>query len=573
MRHKLYLDDYTQVGKNKITLPKALADYYGNTATAFVGGRQVESKGYLSAGYEFDNTQYFLGDDTGFPSGNSARTLEFWFANTQSANSFNIGWGKAVSLSGLRFDIKIDIQNNLIGLLRGGANIYYDVPPSVFNGESHHFAITSALNDTLADINFYVDGFLLETVSSSSSSVSVLATDLDNFGVNYSVGAGSVSDGGSCKDVRVWNYQRTQDEIKSTMYMNLNGNETGLVAYYQLLNDYLDHTGSNDLTATGTPTLVSSSNLLTFTAPTLVREIEIGRGNLELASVEPDTVNRNVLSFDGINDKITIPAFERSMDAFGLEFFVKFDSLDASGNGQWIIGKKVLDGSVFSEFQIVLFDGNLIFEIYTPTGITVTYATSPNNFSTGRWYHFAMTFEGFSGGNFDVYVDGARVSRLTPANTMAKENITCTLGMLGFGTTNRYFDGRISDVRFWSKYLTQNDIGEKITGNEDYLDAWYKLDNTLSDSTSNNSDATNSGATFTTDDVPIPIKTEEVLKWTPSTESKYFFFTPEEAVTGMAWNDNGIIRYIHRACINDNGTIRDLRVVVNKDGTVHDILS
>jgi len=54
MRHKLYLDDYTQIGKNRITLPKDLADYYGNSATAYVNGRQVLSK------TELDGTDYEL---------------------------------------------------------------------------------------------------------------------------------------------------------------------------------------------------------------------------------------------------------------------------------------------------------------------------------------------------------------------------------------------------------------------------------------------------------------------------------------------------------------------------------
>ena len=44
MRHTVYLDVPTQIGFNTVKLPTALAKYYGNNATVFVDGVEVESE-------------------------------------------------------------------------------------------------------------------------------------------------------------------------------------------------------------------------------------------------------------------------------------------------------------------------------------------------------------------------------------------------------------------------------------------------------------------------------------------------------------------------------------------------
>ncbi len=63
---------------------------------------------------------------------------------------------------------------------------------------------------------------------------------------------GSGSSGGQCfpgqlDELRVWNVARTQDQIRDAMHKTLNGNETGLVAYYKF--DQVSGTTLPDLTA------------------------------------------------------------------------------------------------------------------------------------------------------------------------------------------------------------------------------------------------------------------------------------------------------------------------------------
>jgi hypothetical protein len=77
MRHKLYLDSPTQVGKNRITLPSALANYYGNTAQAYVNGRQVLSK------TELDGTDY----KTTFVTPTPVREIEIGRGNLELADT------------------------------------------------------------------------------------------------------------------------------------------------------------------------------------------------------------------------------------------------------------------------------------------------------------------------------------------------------------------------------------------------------------------------------------------------------------------------------------------------------
>jgi hypothetical protein len=106
----------------------------------------------------------------------------------------------------------------------------------------------------------YIDGVLDGTVDVSAlgpvyDPVSLLHFAVRLYGVSYLVHYGAID------DARIWNYARSESEIRNAMYQNLTGTEPGLYVYYKFdetsgqtvvdsgpngLNGYLGETPSND---------------------------------------------------------------------------------------------------------------------------------------------------------------------------------------------------------------------------------------------------------------------------------------------------------------------------------------
>jgi len=72
---------------------------------------------------------------------------------------------------------------------------------------------------------------------------------------------------GLMDEIRIWNVVRTTTEIANNRFVDLNpADNSSLVAYYKLENNYLDETANdNDLTAVGSPTFSTNVPFTTFT--------------------------------------------------------------------------------------------------------------------------------------------------------------------------------------------------------------------------------------------------------------------------------------------------------------------
>jgi len=110
----------------------------------------------------------------------------------------------------------------------------------------HHVAFSFSINAN--NCNLYVDGVKKVTTTFL----------MYHQGVGLGIGNGSVNDNiqyfnGAIDDVRVWNTARTEAEIQANMYNELAGNESGLLAYYNM----------NQGVAGGDNSSVSTLNTLT----------------------------------------------------------------------------------------------------------------------------------------------------------------------------------------------------------------------------------------------------------------------------------------------------------------------
>ncbi|MEQ9376203.1 MAG: LamG-like jellyroll fold domain-containing protein [Imperialibacter sp.] len=114
----------------------------------------------------------------------------------------------------------------------------------------HHYAAVA--HDGNTEPQFYIDGVLQPVEFSSGVSTIDLdetATEALHIGAQVESGLNYFGNN-DIDEVRVWNTQRTASEIANNYYQTLDGNETGLVAYFDL-NDGYGSTTAFDLSANG----------------------------------------------------------------------------------------------------------------------------------------------------------------------------------------------------------------------------------------------------------------------------------------------------------------------------------
>lgn len=121
----------------------------------------------------------------------------------------------------------------------------------------------------------------------------------------------------------------------------------------------------------------------------------------------------------------------------------------------------------------------------------------------GVWHHVAMTID-VSVPDIKFYYDGTQTDDSGTAGATAIESMSgkTNIGRMTAAGT-RCFDGKIDDVRYWNDVRTQTEIDDnkskELVGNEAGLVAYWKLNNSGTDDSSNSNTMTNSGGTYDTD--------------------------------------------------------------------------
>lgn len=119
-----------------------------------------------------------------------------------------------------------------------------------------HIAVSFVASTKTCQI--YVNG---DPVTTTLGTNTMTGSTIYTSDTPFSIGAWRQNDStwrdwgdGLIDEARVWNTIRTAAEIKANYQKQLVGNESGLVGYWQLNNNYLDKTSNgNTLTAVNTP--------------------------------------------------------------------------------------------------------------------------------------------------------------------------------------------------------------------------------------------------------------------------------------------------------------------------------
>lgn len=187
------------------------------------------------------SSQYLSAGD--IPSSSSV-TIEYWARVTTFQNYVNMVLGKDVSGSreyGLGWDVTSHQATAQIAGNQVGATT------AISTGVWHHYAWVWETSGKT--IKLYLDGELdMNTTypTNPSDTSTPLLIGRRGYSGNLEPYDGYVD------EIRIWNVQRTQQEIQDNMYMQIDS-ETGLVASWHFNDSLADSTGNGyNLTNTGT---------------------------------------------------------------------------------------------------------------------------------------------------------------------------------------------------------------------------------------------------------------------------------------------------------------------------------
>lgn len=190
----------------------------------------------------------------------------------------------------------------------------------------------------------------------------------------------------------------------------------------------------------------------------------------------------NALSFDGVNDQVTVPydaSFES--DSMTVEAWVKGSSI-ASGNSwdQTIASNSYNDGSSNTYgWDLRGGAGKISFNVGTSsswkellTGVVL---------QDNRWHHVAGVLDN---GSSYIYIDGIKTAGPLTVGPIQKANGYTALGIgrqLFYPDVNyRAFAGTLDEVRIWnvarSQVEIQSAMNGTLAGNESGLALYYKFD-------------------------------------------------------------------------------------------------
>ncbi len=376
------------------------------------------------------------------PLGNSSYTIEAWINSSELGAKGIVGWG----------DYGTTNKTNALRLAPNGVyNYWWNADlfvPFTFNLNTwYHIAAT--YDGTTRSI--YINGALIGSDTPPTNSHNI--TNISN----VTIGRTSNSEyfKGNIDEVRIWNVARTAGEINNSKNLELVGNETGLVSYYNFnqginagnniaVTAAIDATGTNNGTVTNFTLTGATSNWISGPAA-------------------------SHLNFDGVNDYVTLPN-ESNFDftnQMSVEFWMnsnvanpdQWDALVVKGDDSWRVHLNAT-GTVYFTCS---------------AGASTLNAISTTIVTDGNWHHIAATLGGNSA---KIYIDGVLENQVAVPGILNNSTYPVLIGNNPvFGP--RYYTGNLDDVRIWNTTRTAEQInGSKnceLQATETGLVAYYKF--------------------------------------------------------------------------------------------------
>jgi len=384
----------------------------------------------------------------------SSHTIEAWI-NTKNVSTTYIFYG----ITALQEDAGSFSQIHMTSAGLLSAEIQHNYPTnstittvtgttSINDGSWHHVAQT--YDATTGNYLIYINGSLEGSATA---------------GINYDYLAPAIRVGightgypsnwvGMLDEVRIWDVVKTSAEINASMNQQLEGNETGLVAYY----NFDERIGNNI--------------------------VDVAGGDLN-ATIEGNVTRLNFLD-NSIDFNGTSLVYRNAIDVSGSEMTVSawINPTDSTS-----VQEIVHNSFVNTIFRI---NTNELQIIYDPTDTasvsmqTLSYAFTASDF-LNKWQYVTATIKNTGTNTIArIYINGIVVAE---NSSWPAGDIPYTVTGQGFAiggnsspdgaTQNTFFNGKIAQVSIWNKALTQNDINRtmhtSLKGNETGLVGYWPL--------------------------------------------------------------------------------------------------
>ncbi|NUM46515.1 MAG: PASTA domain-containing protein [Anaerolineales bacterium] len=293
---------------------------------------------------------------------------------------------------------------------------------------------------------------------------------------------------GQVADFRIWNFMRSQAEIRATMYTRLNGTEPGLVGYWPLDGNGQDGLGLRP----GTLNAGAWDKLDAPIQPTLADVLT----PLQTAT------------FDGAGDYISVPNADvlNMSQTLTVEAWVK----PTNNKPEVPMSPVVAKHGEATGWDLRCGGGKAEFMV---TINRMHYQAMADQVDLGQWTHVVGVYNGQA---IQLYLNG-----VLKASTPITGPITPYFGDLNIGRnsrwTDRLFAGQIAELRVWNTPRSLAEIHtfmlRRLNGDETGLVAYWKLNDgnveRAEDSSKNKLVGIQHGVDWTPSELPLAIITVE----------------------------------------------------------------
>jgi hypothetical protein len=446
-------------------------DFTSNGNTGTLGGTiPIWVKGKIVNGLQFtgSNSYVSVAQSSAFDFGTNDFTIAMWIYPqniTTATTDYQTIWDGGYTANK---GVLIEINRALTRFL-----VYCNAATRTFtatwqNNTWYHIVVTRNSGLMTSYINGVSIGSIAETTNILPSSVRIGAwTNGENFqGIIDEIGVWKR--GFSLSDVTQLYAVGNGMQYPFSRIISNGGNslKQNLVSYHKLDGNARDSVGASNGTDTGVNYITGKiTSCASFSGATFINNIG-------------DTTTYSFIQNTGI---------------FSFSLWVNLNNTNTQypmGNSPTTIEKGFYCGFVGGKFEYAVTNGTSSAFVYKSGGM--------GNFIPGNWYHIALAANGTSA---TTYINGVSVNTTGLTASLSTGNSTRDLyfGQIG-GFALQRFDGRLDEVGFWNKALTQNEVSSlysygvgnqypfsKIISNvyeglKRNLFVYYKLDGNSNDS-------------------------------------------------------------------------------------------
>jgi Concanavalin A-like lectin/glucanases superfamily/Putative esterase len=167
----------------------------------------------------------------------------------------------------------------------------------------------------------------------------------------------------------------------------------------------------------------------------------------------------NALSFDGVNDKVTVLDSALLDLTTGMTLSVWIFPT-AHGNGTWrnVLIKERSGGEVYNLYSNTDTNVPTVYAVRSAAPSTPLDARGTAQLPLNAWTHLAATYDGTT---LRLYVNGSQVGSRAVSGALLTSTGALRIG--GNNVWGEYFKGRIDEVRIYNRALSQGEIQSDMT--------------------------------------------------------------------------------------------------------------